>query len=78
MNGYTRHLGEIFKKAGAEPSPENRRFLDRAVREVLGMERADSREVWEKVKPIILGDPAKRKEFENSVAKLLIKYLITE
>jgi len=78
MNGYTRHLGEIFKKAGAEPSPENRRLLDRAVREVLGMERADSEEVWKKVKPIILGKPAKRKQFEDKVARLLIRYLITE
>ena len=78
MNGYTRHLGEILKKAGADPSPENRQLLDRAVREVLGMERADSQEVWKKVKPIILGDSAKRKQFEDRVARLLIKYLITE
>ena len=77
MNGYTRHLGEILKKAGAEPSPENREILDRAVREILGMERADATEVWAKVKPILLGDSEKRKEFEDKVARLLIKYLIT-
>ena len=53
MTFYTKHLVELMRRAGADPSPENKELLDRAVREVLGMERADAPEVWEKVKDIM-------------------------
>jgi hypothetical protein len=78
MVSYTRHLFEIMKKAGADPRNfESRKLLDRAVREVLDMERADSEDVWKVVKPILLGDPKERRQFEDRVAKLLVKFLIT-
>ncbi len=78
MTCYTRHLEEILRKAGADNRPENRRLLDRAVREVLGQERADCPDVWKVVKPIIQGNSKRKKEFEDKVTRLLIKYLITD
>jgi len=76
---YVKHLAELMRRAGADPSPENKELMDRAVREVLGMERADADVVWEKVKSIMFenGDQAEKKEFEDAVVKLMIKYLIT-
>jgi len=44
---YTRHLTEFLP---AEPSAADKRALDAAVREVLGMRDADCPEVWEAVK----------------------------
>ena len=75
---YVKHLAELMRRAGADPSPQNKELLDRAVREVLGMERADAPEVWEKVKSIMFegSDKEKKKEFEDSVVKLMVKYLI--
>lgn len=75
---YVRHLHEIMKKAGADPrSLTDKQLTDKAVREVLDMEKADAEDVWKVVKPILLGDPEKRKEFEAAVAKLLVKFLVT-
>jgi len=44
---YTRHLVEFLP---AEPSAADKRALDKAVREVLGMRDADCSEIWEQVK----------------------------
>lgn len=73
---YTRHLEEILRRAGAENKPENRRLLDRAVREVLEQQRADCDDIWKIVKPIMSGNGSKKKEFEEKVTRLLVKYLV--
>jgi len=44
---YTRHLAELLP---ASSRPEDRRALDEAIREALGMRGADCPEVWEQVK----------------------------
>jgi hypothetical protein len=44
---YTRHLTELLP---ADPSAADKRALDRAIREVLGMPEADCPDVWEEVK----------------------------
>ena len=75
---YVKHLQEIFRKSGADPrSFEEKKIVDRAVREVLEMEKADAEDVWKVVKPIILGDPGKKREFESRVVKKVVKYLVT-
>ena len=76
---YVKHLAELMRRAGAAPSPEDKDLMDRAVREVLDMERADAEVVWEEVKSIMFGDGGQKekKEFEDAVVKLMIKYLIT-
>ena len=78
MVSYVRHLKNLMDKAGAEYSYENRILMDKVVREVLDMEKADSEDVWKKVKSLILsGDRPERKEFEEEVVKRLVKRLIT-
>ena len=76
---YVKHLVGLMRRAGADPSPQNKDLMDRAVREVLDMERADAEEVWEKVKEIMFenGNTAEKKEFEDDVVKLMVKFLIT-
>jgi hypothetical protein len=76
---YVKHLAQLMRRAGADPSPENKELMDRAVREVLDMERADADLVWERVKEIMFegGNTEEKKEFEDAVVKLMVKYLIT-
>ncbi len=75
---YVKHLQEIFRMSGADPrSFEDKKIIDRAVREVLDMEKADAEDVWKVVKPIILGDPEKKREFEKRVVEKVVKYLVT-
>ncbi|RLI97227.1 MAG: hypothetical protein DRO99_03305 [Candidatus Aenigmatarchaeota archaeon] len=79
MSFYTKHISELLKRAGADTTPENKELLDRAVRKTLDMERADAPEVWEKVKEIMFSgrDEKRKRKFEDSVVKLMVKYLIT-
>lgn len=74
MSFYTKHLDEIFKRAGVEKTPENRDALDRIIREELGMERNDEDDVWEIVKEKILlhKDP----KLEGRVVKALVKHAL--
>ena len=51
-------------------------LLDKCVREVLEMEKADQDDVWEEVKKIISGDIEKRKEFIDKVVSIMVKKLI--
>jgi len=75
---YVKHLHEIFRKSGADfRSYEDKKIIDRAVREVLEMEKADAEDVWKVVKPIILGDPGKKRDFEQKVVEKVVKYLVT-
>lgn len=58
MSCYLRHLGEVMKKAGVTPaSKEERRRVDRAVREIAGVPDAKCPEVWQEVKKL-LREPA--------------------
>lgn len=51
MSCYLRHMGNIMEKAGVTPSnKEERRRVDRAVREIMQMPRAKCPEVWKAVK----------------------------
>jgi hypothetical protein len=74
---YTRHLEEVLRRAGAANTPENRRLLDRAVRETLEMHRADCPDIWKTLKPIMEGKDKRKQEFEEKVTRLLVKYLVT-
>ncbi|MCL2337647.1 MAG: hypothetical protein FWC60_09530 [Firmicutes bacterium] len=51
MSCYLRHLGGVMEKAGVTPATkEERRRVDRAVREIVGIADAKCPEVWREVK----------------------------
>jgi len=64
-------MHELLWKAGFENTGENRRLLDKAVRETLGMERSEEPEVWERVQQAM---KESRKEFEGKIIRLLLTY----
>lgn len=59
---YLRHLGGVMEKAGVTPAgKEERRRVDRAVREIVDMPGAKCNEVWKEVKKR-LQEPAGEEE----------------
>ena len=71
---YVTHIITMLDKAGAERSFQNKKYLDDAVREVLGMQHANWEEVWSKVKALMQGpDREKWKSFESQVVRLVVK-----
>ncbi len=47
---YFRHLGEVFKKAGIEVTPTNKKQLDRVIHQIVGTEYKDCPSTWKEVK----------------------------
>jgi len=55
---YFRHLQEIFGKAGIEVTSENKRGIDRAIHQIVGVKYKDCPTVWREVKRRIAEDEA--------------------
>ena len=58
MTCYFRHLTEIFEKAGIEVTKENRREIDRVIRNIVGVRYGSCIEVWKEIKKRITADKA--------------------
>lgn len=56
MTCYFRHLQEIFEKAGIEDTNENKREIDKVIREIVGVKYKECPATWEEVKKRIAGD----------------------
>jgi len=56
MTCYFRHLQEIFKKSGIEVTMENKREIDMAIHEIVGVEYKNCPATWREVKKRIAED----------------------
>jgi hypothetical protein len=59
MTCYFRHLKIVFKKAGIEVMPENRKTIDGVIRSVVGLDRSNCPQIWREVKKRISEDEAR-------------------
>ncbi|SFH12924.1 hypothetical protein SAMN05660649_03989 [Desulfotomaculum arcticum] len=54
MSCYLRHCGKIMEKAGVTPSSkEERRKVDMAMREIVGLAETKCPEVWKEIKKVL-------------------------
>jgi hypothetical protein len=56
MTCYFRHLGEVFKKAGIEVTPQNKKQLDKIIQELVKTTYKDCPSTWREVKKSIAAD----------------------
>ena len=56
MTCYFRHLGEVFRKAGIEVTPQNKRQLDKIIHELVKTTYKDCPSTWREVKKRIAAD----------------------
>ena len=56
MTCYFRYLQEIFEKAGIKVTNENRREIDKVIREIVGVKKKECPATWEEVKKRIAED----------------------
>jgi hypothetical protein len=56
MTCYFRHLEEVFKKAGIEVTPQNKREIDRIIHSIVDVEYKNCPAAWRKVKNRITED----------------------
>jgi hypothetical protein len=60
MSCYFRHLQELFKDAGITVIPQNKKQVDQAIHEFLGITYKDCPSTWKALKPIM--DDGMRRE----------------
>jgi len=60
---YFRHLNEIFDEAGIVITAGNRKQIDQAVHQVVGVTYKECPRAWKALKQQIMGDKQKRQDF---------------
>ena len=63
MSCYLRHLKDILDEAGIAITSANRKQIDQAIHEAVGVAYKDCPATWRKVKEEIKGDEEKRRTF---------------
>ena len=62
MSCYFRHMKDIFEEAGITITPSNKRQIDRALHEIVGVNYKDCPATWKTLKQTLLSDEQKRHE----------------
>jgi len=63
MSCYFRHLKDILNEASIEVTPSNRKQIDQAIHQIVGITYKNCPDTWRRLKEEILADPAKRRDF---------------
>ena len=67
MSCYFRHLKDIFEESGIEVTPGNKKEIDQAFHQIVGVTYKDCPATWKKLKQELMGDEEKRR---NLIRKL--------
>ncbi len=62
MSCYFRHIKDILGEAGIEITPANKKRLDQAIHQILGVQYKDCPATWKRLKQEIMGNEPKRQE----------------
>ena len=71
MSCYFRHLKDIISTAGIEITPGNKKQIDQAIHNIVGVTYKDCPATWKRLKQEIAGDEQKQQEFINKLQKAL-------
>jgi hypothetical protein len=72
MTCYFRQIQQIFQKAGAEVTAENKREIDRVIHEIVGVEYKNCPVAWREVKKRIAED---EESFVSKLKEALTKHV---
>jgi hypothetical protein len=62
MSCYFRHIQDLFKEAGIIVNPGNKKQIDRAIHQIIGITYKDCSTVWKALKQELQAGEQKRKE----------------
>ena len=63
MSCYLRHIKVILEEAGIEVNPENRKQIDQAIHQVVGVDYKDCPATWKRLKQEVMTDEQKWQDF---------------
>jgi hypothetical protein len=59
MTCYFRHLRAVFEEAGIQVTKENRKKIDEAIHDIMGVDYKNCSETWKQVKDIMKDDESR-------------------
>ncbi len=59
MTCYFRHLRAVFEEAGIPVTKENRKKIDKAIHDIVGVDYKNCSETWKHVKDIMKDDESR-------------------
>ena len=62
MSCYFRHMKNILDEAGITVTPSNRKQIDQAFHQIVGVTYKDCPAAWKKLKQELIGDERKRRQ----------------
>ena len=71
MSCYLRHLKDILEEADIEVTPTNKKQIDQAIHQIVGVTYKDCPETWRRLKRQLTGDEQKRQEFISQLKSAL-------
>ena len=63
MSCYFRHIKDVLDEAGIEVTSGNKKQIDRAIHQVVGISYKDCPTTWKRLKQQIMTDKEKRQDF---------------
>ena len=71
MSCYFRHLKSILEEAGIEVTPTNKKQIDQAIHQIVGVTYKHCPETWKELKQQLTGDEQQRQEFISQLKSAL-------
>jgi uncharacterized protein YjeT (DUF2065 family) len=68
---YLRHLRDIIEGAGIKVTPANKKQIDQAIHQIVGVTYKNCPETWKKLKQQITGNDQARQEFISQLKSAL-------
>ena len=62
MSCYFRHMKNVLDEAGIEVIPDNKKAIDQAFHQIVGVTYKDCPTTWKKLKQELAGDEQKRQQ----------------
>ncbi len=71
MSCYFRRLKDILDEAGIEVTPSNKKQIDQAFHQIVGVTYKDCPATWERLKLELIGDVQKRHELVRKLQNVI-------
>ena len=71
MSCYFRHMKNILDEAGIEVTPQNKKEIDRALHQIVGITYKDCPATWKSLKQELAGDEPRRRDLIQKLQNAL-------
>ncbi len=72
MSCYFRHIGDILEEAGVTVTKANKKQVDEAIHQAVGIGYKDCPAVWKRIKEQIRGDEEKRQALISRLRAVVV------